>query len=95
MYPLELDDLQTELGCFDPEEASPVEKVRLAQATLRFVIGLLEEVADETEDENARAYMVDHLKIMASADHGFLSRDFNLDDWIERLEACEDAEDEK
>jgi hypothetical protein len=95
MYPLELDDLKTELGCFDPEDASPIEKVRLAQAALSFVIGLLEDVADETDDENARAYMVDHLKIMASSDHGFLSRDFNLDDWIERLEAREDTEDEK
>jgi hypothetical protein len=32
-----------------------------------------------------KAYMIDHLQIMASADHGFLSRDANLDQLLQEL----------
>lgn len=37
-----------------------------------------------------QAYIVDHLKIMASSDHNFLSRDANLDEWKRALRRGED-----
>jgi hypothetical protein len=76
----------------DPASVPNVRKVELAKAALQFAIGLLEAVADDTGDEHARAYLVDQLKVHANADHGFLSRDFNLDQWIEQLEECGDEE---
>jgi hypothetical protein len=60
------------------------ELVELAQIALNTSIELLEMACQD--DSNARAYIIDHLRIMASADHGFLSRDLNLDDLIERYE---------
>mgnify|MGYP001325854279 CR=1 FL=1 len=60
-----------------------------AQEHLQQTIGLLETYVRETHDRNAEAYLVDHLKILASRGHGFLSRDLNLDDLIERLENVE------
>lgn len=47
-------------------------------------------------DEYVKAYMLDHLRICASRDHGFLSRDINMDDLIERLDDDEagDEDDE-
>lgn len=60
------------------------ELVELAQIALNKSIELLEVAC--RDDSNARAYIIDHLRIMASADHGFLSRDLNLDDLIERYE---------
>ncbi len=60
------------------------ELVELAQIALNKSIDLLEVAC--RDDSNARAYIIDHLRIMASADHGFMSRDLNLDDLIERYE---------
>lgn len=60
------------------------ELVELAQIALNKSIELLEVAC--RDDSNARAYIIDHLRIMASADHGFMSRDLNLDDLIERYE---------
>jgi hypothetical protein len=66
-------------------------KLRLAQAAMYFAIGLMEDVAQATDDKNAEAYMIDQVKVLAGSGHGFLSRDFNMDDWIERVEAYENA----
>lgn len=57
-----------------------------AQEHLQQAIALLETYVRETRDGNAEAYLVDHLKILAGRDHGFLSRDLNLDDLLERLD---------
>jgi len=89
------DDLMTELECYDAEKATNLDKLQLAKAALELVVELAEEVADATDDDNARAYFVDHLKIKASADHGFLSWEFNIDEWIERLENGEDEEEDE
>jgi hypothetical protein len=86
------ENLIDELECFQGEEPDNIRKVEMAQAALRYVIELLEEVVEDTDDGNADAYIVDHLKIMASEDHGFLSRDLNLDQWIERLRNHEDED---
>ncbi|MEX0704342.1 MAG: hypothetical protein WD069_19735 [Planctomycetales bacterium] len=41
---------------------------------------------------NRGEYCVDHLKIMAGENHGFLSDDFNLDRWIAQLASGDDDE---
>jgi len=70
------------------------ERVQIAQELLMGVIDILQDVARDTDDRHAKAYMIDHLKILASEGHGFCSRDFNLDEWIQRLEKREEEEDE-
>ena len=65
-----------------------------AQEHLNQAISLLESYVRETGDHNAEAYLVDHLKIFAGRNHGFLSRDLNIDDLIERLNEYEDDEEE-
>jgi hypothetical protein len=78
-----------------------IDNILEAQELLQEAIALLEKAVDLTDDQNADAYLVDHLKIMASDGHGFLSRDLNCDTWIERLEeemyeaANEEDEDEE
>lgn len=64
-----------------------------AQEHLHEAIRLLEFYVRETNDLQAEAYMVDHLKIFAGRDHGFLSDDLNIDDLIEQLDENE-ADDE-
>lgn len=65
-----------------------------AQEHLNEAINLLETYVGQTGDHNAEAYLVDHLKIFAGRNHGFLSRDLNIDDLIERLNEYEDEEEE-
>lgn len=62
-----------------------------AQEKLNEVIEALDGVARELNDGHADAYMVVQLKVLASKDSGYLSNDFNLDQWIADLEE-EDAE---
>lgn len=52
----------------------------------------LEEVIDRLGDENSRAYILDHLKILVSDNHGFLSRDRNLSDMIEAVQELIDGD---
>ena len=63
-----------------------IENIEEAQELLNEAIRLLDEAVKLTNDRNAEAYLVDHLKIMASSGHGFLRRDLNCDTWIERLQ---------
>jgi hypothetical protein len=73
------------------ETQDRIDRIREAQELLREAIDLLKSVARETNDGHARAYLIDHLECFTSSDHGFLSRDFNCDKWVEQLEE-EDAE---
>ena len=57
-----------------------------AQEHLFEAIELLEGYVKATDDQNAKAYLVDHLKIIASNGHGFLSSDLNIDKLIERVD---------
>ena len=57
-----------------------------AQEHLRDAIRLIETYVNATDDRNAEAYLLDHLRIFAGRDHGYLSRDLNLDDLIKRLD---------
>jgi hypothetical protein len=86
-------DLDEILQDYDPAGA-PVDRVRTAQALVQAAIGVLDQVARETNDRHARAYMVDQLACLASNDHGFLASGFTLDAWIEQLDGDEDEEDD-
>ena len=56
-----------------------------AQESLFDAIEYLEKYVGLSGDQEAKCYLVDHLQIMASSDHGFMSRDLNIDDLIERV----------
>jgi len=86
----DLQDLRDEIEVYDPDRAGHRERLRLAQMLVRAAIGLAEEVAGATGDRHAQAYWVDHAKVLAGADHGFLDRSFNLDEWMERLEGADE-----
>ena len=88
-------DLMTELGCSNLDGGASLtnmQKLELAKAALELALALTSEVAEDTEDGHADAYFVDHLAIMASDNHGFCSRDFNIDKWIEQLESDDDSD---
>jgi hypothetical protein len=84
-------DLDEIIADYDPAGA-PVDRVRTAQALVQAAIGILDQVARETNDRHARAYMVDQLATLASNDHGFLSCGFTLDAWVQQLEDGDDEE---
>lgn len=65
-----------------------------AQDHLNNAIRLLDMYVRETGDSSAEAYIVDHLRIMAGRDHGFLAGDLNIDDLIEALNEYEEEDDE-
>ena len=66
-----------------------------AQAELLNAIEHLETYVRESGDSQAEAYIVDHLKIFAGRNHGFLSNDLNLDDLIDQLAEGDDEDDEE
>ena len=65
-----------------------------AQDLLNQAIRHIETYVNATGDSNAEAYLLDHLRIFAGREHGYLSRDLNLDDLIERLDDREPADDD-
>ena len=81
-----LEDTRDEIEAFDDTRATNADRLRLAKVLLDAAIALAEEVAYKTDDGEARAYWVAKAKIMAGDGHGYLSRDFNLDQWIARVE---------
>ncbi len=67
----------------------------LREAQDRF-LGALEIVENTVgDDPYIKAYFVDHMKIMAARDHGFLDGSENFDTIIERLENEGDEDEEK
>ena len=95
MQSVDANDLRDELESFEADKATNVEKLQIAQSALFFAIQMLEDVADKTDDDHARAYLVDQLKTHAGANHGFLCRDFNIDEWIERIEKGDDEDEDE
>ena len=67
------------------EEGSASGRVAAAQTLILAAIDLLDEVARATKDRHARAYLIDHLQVLAGGNHEILSRDDNLDRWQCRL----------
>jgi len=68
--------------------------VEQAQEKLFESIELLRQYCDLTGDRHTRAYILDHLVIYASADHGFLSHDPNLGEVIDGLLHPEEEDEE-
>jgi len=60
-----------------------VDKLREAQEKLFDAIDLIEKVFPD--DKNVRTYLIDHLRIYASDEHGFLTSDPNLDELMNRF----------
>lgn len=67
------------------EAQSLIDTLYEAQDHLNEAIRLLEAYVRATDDRMASAYLVDHLKIMAGRNHGFLANDLNIDDLIQQL----------
>ncbi len=55
-----------------------------AQEKLFECIELLEDAVGD--DKNVNTYLIDHLKIFLSNDHGFLSNNLNIDKVIEDIQ---------
>ncbi len=56
-----------------------------AQQKMFEVIETLDDYVKMSGDTNAEIYLVNHLKIMTSRDHGFVSHDLNMDDLFDRV----------
>lgn len=61
-----------------------------AQEKLVEAIELLDCYVKTTGDQNADAYLVAPLSILASADHPYLSKGLNIDDLIKRVDEEQD-----
>ena len=90
---MDIYEIIDELNCVDTEDVPLADKAECAKALLGACIELTQQVIEETHDENARAYLLDHLRIMHGDGHGFLSRDMNFDRLIERANKSEERED--
>jgi len=64
--------------------ATRKEIIEKAQEKLDDVIRMLKFACDG--DPSAESYIIDHLLILQSRNHGFLDSSLNLDDLIERYE---------
>jgi hypothetical protein len=63
-----------------------VEKIFEAQDLINEAIELIEDAISGTANEmNTTAYILDHLRIIVSDDHGFCTSSKNLSDVIEEL----------
>ena len=72
---------------FDTDEARDL--LLEAQAQMQSAIENLQKYVDLSRDRMTEVYILDHLKIMTSCDHGFLSRNRNIDDAIISLDDYE------
>lgn len=68
---------------FDKDAA--LEILEDAQENMRNAIECLRRYVELTGDRHTEAYILDHLCIMTSSDHGFMSRDANVGDVIDEL----------
>ena len=66
-----------------------------AQEKMNEAIEMIEMYVRESGDGHTEAYILAHLKIMASGDHGYLSSGANLDQVIEQLQYSEEELDER
>ena len=63
-----------------------IDMVTEAQEQISKAVKTLKMLARELHDEHAQASLIAHLEIMTGNDHNYLSRDFNLIEWIHELE---------
>ncbi len=73
-----------------------VEELSELQSELCEKVNRIAQIAKALDDQNAMHYIVAPLQIAADAEHGWLTRDGNMTEWIERLneELDEGAEDD-
>ncbi|MBP8055139.1 MAG: hypothetical protein KA314_04825 [Chloroflexi bacterium] len=80
------------MNSFTSEELYEIqERLEKIQRKMLKQIGKLEEVIDQLGDENSRAYILDHLKILVSDNHSFLTRDRSISDMINSLQEYEEG----
>lgn len=78
----------------DFDQDAALEMLEDAQEHMRQAIESLRCYVELTGDRHTEAYILDHLRIMTSSDHGFMSRDANVGDVIDQL-LHQDIEDEE
>ena len=64
-----------------------IDSITNAQNLIAEAIDMLQFVARETRDAWAENYIIAPLRIVNSADSGYVSRDANLDDWLAKFNA--------
>lgn len=74
----------------EQEREEAIESLYEAKDQLAEAVKTLSKVAIDLDDEHARSYLVAHLRCLVDRNHGYLSRDFTVQDWIEELEAGEE-----
>lgn len=65
-----------------------------AKKKLGEAMELMDHVIRATDDHHAKAYMYDQIAVLQSSGHGYLAKDFNMDEWIEQLQNDEDDDEE-
>ncbi len=72
-----------------------ISRLQEAQDLLREALDILKDVSNGTDSGSgmADAYIIPHLTIMIDNDHGYMSRDYNIEDWIKDLR--EDSDDDE
>ena len=73
------------------EREEAIESLYMAKEHLIEAVEVLRKVANDLNDEHARSYIVTHLRCLVDRDHGYLSRDYTVQDWIEELEEGEEG----
>jgi hypothetical protein len=75
-----------DISAISTDGLTTVDKLNLAAELYDKMLEVLREVLDESPNENKEVYVYEHLQILRSEEHGFMSRDINLQDWISEEE---------
>jgi hypothetical protein len=93
--PPEMVEAQAEEMRWRQDRQERADLVREVQDQLFQAIEKVEDAVRGTEiEDNIDAYVIAHLKILASGDHGYVSRDTSLDDVVRMLLGRDEDEDE-
>lgn len=77
-----------------PIRSDIIAQLEEAQDLMREAHTLLQHVANALDDGHAKAYLVEHLALLIDDEHGLLSNDFNVQQWIKQVQEDDDLEDE-
>lgn len=66
-----------------------IDHLRQAQEYMQTACTFIGDYIRQTDDQNAKAYILDPLMILTSRDHGFLTKDISVDTLIDRVEDLE------
>lgn len=78
------------------ENQELIDQLQNIQSQLQDLMAGLREVANADKQNRgwAMAYIIPHLETVISNDHEWMSRDQNIDDWIESLRSPDEEPDE-